>query len=259
VGLLRAAAHGIDLAVTPAFTLPTALPARGAWLGEGTPTFVPELAVSRDLGALRVATNVAYRARADERAVPNLTIGPEVVYRAGVGVRRHELVAPPFTVDASLAGATRAAAPFVSGAGDNPLEALLSLRHDLLHVPRARRRASSAAPPPPTSVSSPACACSPPHDDLDDDGVVNASDACADKAEDEDDHADGDGCPDLDNDADGVAAAADRCPNEPEDRDGHADDDGCPDADNEGDGVEDAADRCPDVAGPVEAQGYEAA
>jgi OOP family OmpA-OmpF porin len=41
-------------------------------------------------------------------------------------------------------------------------------------------------------------------------------------------------------DADGVANASDRCPDEPEDADGFEDEDGCVDRDNDGDGVLDA-------------------
>jgi outer membrane protein OmpA-like peptidoglycan-associated protein len=84
--------------------------------------------------------------------------------------------------------------------------------------------------------------------DRDHDGVPDASDACPNEAEDRDDHADEDGCPDPDNDADGIADRDDACPDAAEDLDGFEDADGCPDPDNDHDGIADAQDQCPDEA-----------
>jgi OOP family OmpA-OmpF porin len=100
----------------------------------------------------------------------------------------------------------------------------------LLGAPAAapRRRVDIVAvpppPPPPLEVQPP-----PPPPDADRDGVVDATDACPTAAEDRDDFADDDGCPDLDDDADTIADATDQCPREPETRNGFTDDDGCPD------------------------------
>ncbi|MEE8410021.1 MAG: OmpA family protein, partial [Myxococcota bacterium] len=57
-----------------------------------------------------------------------------------------------------------------------------------------------------------------------------------------------DGCPDPDNDQDGVLDAVDACPLEAEDKDGFMDDDGCPELDNDGDGIADIHDKCPNEA-----------
>jgi len=66
--------------------------------------------------------------------------------------------------------------------------------------------------------------------DTDADGIVDKLDVCPAEAEDMDDFADEDGCPDLDNDEDGVLDVADACVNEAEDADGYRDEDGCPEA-----------------------------
>jgi hypothetical protein len=270
LAMLRADDHGVDVAVVPAFTLPTAQPSGRAWLGEPGPGLVPELAVSRDLGAVRVAGNVAWRSRRGERTMGNLTIGPEFLYRAGVGVRLHDLVDVPVLVDASLSGATRASAPFVSGMGDNPLELLFSARVDLLHL-AAERGVGDAAivqgfagggagvlggtGTPDFRVLAGIRVFAPADVDHDDDGVIDTRDGCPAEAEDADGFTDGDGCVDADNDQDGHKDAVDRCPFEAEDRDGHADSDGCPEPDNDNDAVRDHDDQCPDVAGPVAGAG----
>jgi outer membrane protein OmpA-like peptidoglycan-associated protein len=103
---------------------------------------------------------------------------------------------------------------------------------------------------PPPGLSKPPVASlapdeqAPPGDDADQDGVPDATDACADAAEDPDGFEDDDGCPEPDNDGDGVRDAKDACPDEAEDPDGFEDNDGCPEPDNDGDGVADRQDRC---------------
>ncbi len=88
--------------------------------------------------------------------------------------------------------------------------------------------------------------------DRDDDGILNADDACPDQAEDRDGYQDEDGCPELDNDRDGLNDDCDKCPDQPEDMDGFQDEDGCPDPDNDGDGIIDAHDNCPDEAEDID-------
>jgi outer membrane protein OmpA-like peptidoglycan-associated protein len=86
-------------------------------------------------------------------------------------------------------------------------------------------------------------------DDKDDDGIVDAKDACVDVPEDVDTFEDADGCPDVDNDNDGIPDGSDRCPLVAEDTDGFDDADGCIDPDNDGDTVLDGDDACRDLAG----------
>lgn len=87
-----------------------------------------------------------------------------------------------------------------------------------------------------------------PLPDGDGDGVPDFDDACPGQAEDLDDFADADGCPEIDNDLDGVPDDRDKCPDRAEDTDGFDDADGCPDPDNDRDSIPDTVDRCPDTA-----------
>ncbi len=91
--------------------------------------------------------------------------------------------------------------------------------------------------------------------DRDDDGVLDAADACVTEPEDLDGSGDADGCPDPDDDFDGILDGADLCATEAEDLDGFDDRDGCPEQDNDFDGVLDGNDACPAVAGPMLARG----
>jgi outer membrane protein OmpA-like peptidoglycan-associated protein len=95
-------------------------------------------------------------------------------------------------------------------------------------------------------------------DDMDGDGISDKDDKCPYKAEDKDNFADDDGCPDHDNDGDGIPDSRDRCPGTDsdvstnfaktkEDIDGFEDADGCPEPDNDADGISDSLDKCPGV------------
>ena len=81
--------------------------------------------------------------------------------------------------------------------------------------------------------------------DVDEDGIPDAKDTCAELAEDRDGFEDSDGCPEFDNDGDGVPDGDDRCPTALEDLDDYADLDGCPDTDDDQDGIPDQKDACP--------------
>ncbi len=94
--------------------------------------------------------------------------------------------------------------------------------------------------------------------DVDEDGILDEDDECAELPEDRDGFEDHDGCPDFDNDGDGVPDDVDECPNVAEDLDEHEDEDGCPDPDNDGDGIPDTEDRCPNEPGAAGTPGAEA-
>jgi outer membrane protein OmpA-like peptidoglycan-associated protein len=91
--------------------------------------------------------------------------------------------------------------------------------------------------------------------DQDDDGVLDADDACPQVAEDIDGIEDKDGCPEDDVDEDGVPDIKDLCKQTAEDMDDFEDGDGCPDDDNDRDRLLDAQDACPLEAGPAQTQG----
>ncbi|MCG8421075.1 MAG: OmpA family protein [Proteobacteria bacterium] len=105
VQLLRSDKHVIDLAIIPAFFVPTST--SEDYFGEGAFSFAPELAVSRALGAVRMAGNLGYRTR-NGNVLGDLTVDDEIFWRLGAGYRFADAGGPPFEIDLSLTAATRA-------------------------------------------------------------------------------------------------------------------------------------------------------
>ena len=257
VRVLRARDQGVDLAIIPALTVPTGLPAgdTGNYLGEGQVTFAPELALSRTfddgvLSGLRLATNVGYRLRPEERRFANVVVGHELTFRAGVGYR---LAAMPLSLELSGNGATYAFQPFSSGFEENPLEVIGGVSYDLLPWLRGTvgvgKGIISGVGTPDVRVLAGLRLVPVDDGDRDHDGLKDDADGCPDDPEDKDGFKDDDGCPDVDNDEDGVKDVDDGAPNDPEDRDGFEDADGVPDPDNDKDGVLDVDDACPNEPG----------
>lgn len=120
VRLLRSDKHFLDLAILPAFTLPTA--SSDQYLGEGSATFVPELAISRAFGAVRLAGNLGYRAR-KQKMLFNLAVDDEIVWRLGAGYRFADAGGPPLEIDLSLGSAAKAE-NFLDRPNNNHLELL---------------------------------------------------------------------------------------------------------------------------------------
>ncbi|HEY1099022.1 MAG TPA: OmpA family protein [Myxococcota bacterium] len=272
--LLKAKDQGVDLAIIPAFTLPTGLPGGSSFTGEDQATFLPEVAVSRffadgPVAGLKLGGNFQFRYRPEDKVVLGTTFGSELVGRAGVGYRFHEQHDVPLEVDGSVVLGAAADAPFAD-ADATPAEVLAGVKYDVVRVPAAVGAgygfvlqlfggvgtAISAGIGAPDLRAFVGIRGERPTDiDFDDDGIADNKDSCPQAAEDVDGWQDGDGCPDLDNDNDGVPDVVDQCPNEMEDKDGFKDDDGCLDADNDDDGVADVEDSCADVAGPKENKG----
>lgn len=105
--VVKAADAGFDLAVIPAFTLPSAT---GEYAGDGSVTFAPEAALSKKFGETRFAANVGYRARKTQELL-NLTVDDEVFAGVGLGWKTP---GAPFAFDGSLNVATSASHPFGS-------------------------------------------------------------------------------------------------------------------------------------------------
>ena len=249
--LLRAESAFIDLAVLPTLTLPTHT-ATESFLGETSFTFVPEVVVSKQLGSVRLATNLGARLRGQEGRLGNTNIGHEVTYRVA-GAYRFEGM--PLELGASVGGAARMVQPF-STSTESPLEAIVGAAW----YPRGWLKLSGGVGAgivdgygvPDLRVFAGVQFVGR---DSDGDGVSDIDDACPTAAEDFDGFNDGDGCPDVDNDQDGVVDVDDGAPNDPEDKDGHQDADGVPDPDNDADGVLDTVDACVNVAGVVRFDG----
>lgn len=120
VRLLRSDKHVVDLAIIPAVTLPTS--SSSEYIGEDGFSFAPELAVSRAFGAIRVVSNVGYRARPNQDLF-NLSVADEIFVRVGAGYRLAENGGPPLGFDLGLALASKAA-DFLDKPSTNPAELL---------------------------------------------------------------------------------------------------------------------------------------
>ncbi|MEW5850543.1 MAG: OmpA family protein [Myxococcota bacterium] len=114
IRLLRAQDQFVDLALVPQLTLPVGLgfsavelgsshdgrpiiqpsPGVAPWgygyVSDGFPTFLPELALSRELMGFFFGGNIGLRLRRPFE-IANVTVGPELVGRAGVGFRAKKL------------------------------------------------------------------------------------------------------------------------------------------------------------------------
>jgi outer membrane protein OmpA-like peptidoglycan-associated protein len=257
VRILRAADQFVDLALIPAITVPVSSFAgvSGSYVGEEQITFAPEVAVSKNFDesgqGLRLAANLGYRLRPEERQVVNMTIGHELTYRAGA---RYHFPETAFAVEGSANGGTYAFAPFSSGFEENPLEVLGGVTYDPLPFLRVSgglgKGILSGFGTPDFRVLAGVRLIPVKDDDNDDDGIKNADDACKDEPEDKDGFEDQNGCPDPDNDQDGINDVDDGCVDVAEDKDGDRDTDGCPEdwGDADGDGLTDNVDKCKDAA-----------
>jgi len=272
----------LDIAFIPTVTLPTAALLNDIILGAGDTrymgesffTLAPELAVSRQLGQVRLAANLGYRIRPPTTAL-DLEVGSEAFYRAGVAYRFDELLSMPLELGTSLGGQSTSFNP-CAGINRNPLEWMAQVKYDVLPIlqvhagggigvlagyatPDFRVFAGAQfVPPREEAPPKPVDCAAGPEDmdgfedddhcidpDNDKDGILDTADACPLEPEDKDGHSDEDGCPDPDNDGDGILDANDKCPDAAEDADGYEDQDGCAEPDNDGDGIKDVDDKCP--------------
>lgn len=255
------------------------------FMGEEGMTFSPGVAISREIGDVRLAANLQHRFR-DEVDSYTLTLGNELIGRLAAAYRFTVMADNPTEIGASLTfdNATSTLFRGDNALSRNPVELMGDVQHKVwgpidaffggaaglvsnYGVPDYRVFAGvrfSERPPPDydfDGIRGDADRCPrdpenkngvqdddgcPDGDDTDKDGIVDAADACKDVPEDKDGVEDTDGCPE-DDDKDGIPDDKDACRAAPEDKDGFQDDDGCPDDDNDGDGVKDADDKCKDV------------
>ena len=243
----------VDVALMPSVTVPTSAP-RGSYLGEKFFTFAPELLVSREVLGIRFAGDVGYRARSLVRSA-GVTAGHEVFYRAGIGLPLSSVgLSVPLDLEASLHGGAAVVPTLLE---NTPLEGLVGVRWNAgaFNVTGAAGAGILGAPGVPDVRATLGLLWNFDFKDGDDDHVENDVDKCAEREEDPDGIADGDGCPEDDADGDGLADFVDRCPEAAEDPDAFEDADGCPDLDDDQDTVADAVDRCPRKPGKAEWQG----
>jgi outer membrane protein OmpA-like peptidoglycan-associated protein len=282
----------LDIAFIPTVTLPSASLLNDIILGAGDTrymgesffTLAPEVAVSRQIGQLRLAGNLGYRIRPPTTAV-YIDVGSEAFYRAGVAYRFNELLAVPLELGTSLGGQATSFNPF-AGINRNPLEWMAQVKYDVLPIlqvhagggvgilagygtPDFRVFAGAQFVPPRDEVPPKPTHCDAGPEDIDgfedddhcidpdndNDGILDTADACPREPEDKDGSNDDDGCPDPDNDGDGILDTADKCPDDAEDPDGYEDSDGCPEPDNDNDDILDTNDKCPLI--PEDRDGFQ--
>lgn len=229
------------------------------WSGDGTPVFSPSVLGELNVtNALRVNFSLGARFRGVARQ-PYLTVGQEMTFGAAV---TYAVVPALIDVTAEAYGSTDFGA--LPGNSNSPVELLAGVRAhptDEWHAGLALGTAISGGygaadfrgvftvsyaqvPTIADDLGDPEEVFAEPDTDADDDGIDDATDACAALAEDADSFEDEDGCPDLDDDADGIPDTSDAAPHDAEDADGFQDEDGAPDPDNDDDGIPDGDDRC---------------
>jgi outer membrane protein OmpA-like peptidoglycan-associated protein len=243
VQVLRAREQFVDLAIIPAITVPTGFPFN-SYMGEGFFSFIPEVAVSRELLGFRLGANVGARFRPDTEFF-GLNVGHELTWRVGAGYRLSELTAIPIEVQASLNGGASLIRP-LGRVNTMPMELLAGVAWeaipDLVQVTAGGGVGIVGGFGTPDARLFAAVRLAPRDRDRDKDGILDDVDQCPDDPEDKDGWEDSDGCPDPDNDGDGLLDHEDRCPNNPGPRELF----GCPEGDRDGDGIPDVIDKCPD-------------
>jgi uncharacterized protein (TIGR03382 family) len=105
IGLVRRSIVGVDVALIPAVTLPSA---DGSFRGDRGVTFQPEAAISGRTGDLRWGANLGYRMRERVKML-DLTVDDEITVNGGVGWRGQKM---PVSIEGALSFATRAGSPF---------------------------------------------------------------------------------------------------------------------------------------------------
>jgi uncharacterized protein (TIGR03382 family) len=126
--LLFARDAGVDLAIVPAFTVPS----RGSesYFGDVSLTFAPMLAASRRWSRLGLAANVGYRFRSDTPEVLGLAVVDEAFARFGASFRVNGDPARPFDLGASASLST-AGTDFFGVFNRNHAESLLGANYQL--------------------------------------------------------------------------------------------------------------------------------
>jgi hypothetical protein len=212
--------------------------APGRYIGDETPTFGGHAIVEFARDGFRITGNVGGLWRDGQRLFSTQATS-QFTYAAALGYD----ITPLVGVFGEILGGTS----FSGQVDENPLEGRLGgrLRFDDFQIDLAGGAGIVAGLGVPVFRVLGGFSWAPVRADSDGDGLNDEADACPGEAEDLDEYADQDGCPDLDNDQDGIPDDVDRCPDAAEDMDGEQDTDGCPDLDTDGDGIQDGYDSCP--------------
>ena len=215
-------------------------PAISTYVQVDVATGAPELYLGDPNGGVRAVVAVAQRFGTWELlgnlgakfATPVEIPGQRWGTRAEFGAGLHRPVYGPFGATLELFGSVPL--PPTAGAGDVPVEALLTGSYDLGRGWVLQAGGGGGLT---TGLGSPAARAFVSldrrlrsYDDRDQDTIIDRRDRCPDDPEDRDGLADEDGCPEDDLDGDTIADEVDGCPRLPETFNGLDDRDGCPDA-----------------------------
>jgi cysteine-rich repeat protein len=120
--------HGVDLAIIPAFTVPS----RGSesYFGDVTLTFAPMIALSRRIDRIGLGANFGYRLRANTPEVLGLRVVDEAFARLGASYRLNSDAEKPLDVGLSVDLST-AAADFFGIFNRNYAETLLGANYQV--------------------------------------------------------------------------------------------------------------------------------
>lgn len=126
--ILFARSHGVDLAIIPAFTLPS----RGSesYFGDVSLSFAPVLALSRRWDRLGLGANLGYRLRYNTPEVLGLEVVDEAFARFGASYRLNSDIEKPLDLGLSVALST-AAADFFGIFNRNHAESLLGANYQV--------------------------------------------------------------------------------------------------------------------------------
>ncbi len=270
---------------------------RDNYMSDGKARVQPHLLAAGDIGAFAYAAKIGVNIRPQTDQVGGSPMGSEAMFGASAGVRaaqRRILIGPEIygstVVSNSDAFLKKATTPFEVLVGAHFVPAP-DLRFNVGVGPGLTRGFGSPelrvvasieffpaikekAPPPPDRDqdgiidAEDACpdvagirtddpktnGCPPPPPDRDKDGIIDAEDACPDVAGIRTDDPKTNGCPPPppDRDKDGIIDAEDACPDTPGVATQDPKTNGCPPPppDRDKDGIIDSEDACPDVPGP---------
>jgi outer membrane protein OmpA-like peptidoglycan-associated protein len=226
--------------------------------GDGSVRFTPRLMLAGDVALFAYSARLAFNYRANDDGIAGIPTGNELQFVATAGLRvldRKLLIGPELWGSTVLQGGgafEKETTPFevVFGGHYRHHDFIFALGVGPgltrgLGAPSARVLASVEWFPEVEDAGTP----EPEPSDRDQDGVLDAADACPDTPGVKHDDPKKNGCPiDRDRDRDGIIDREDACPDDA----GEANEDptkhGCP-PDRDGDGVFDDADACPDTPG----------
>ncbi len=228
--------------------------AKTAYAGDGSARFMPRVLFAGGAGSLQYAAKVGFTYRARDDAFGGSSLGSEVVFGAGGGIRAAD---DKLLFSVELLGNTTVDDPFKTRS--TPLEGTFGIHYLLPGDLRAGAGIGSGLA---RGYGTPAVRgllgfeyapqlklAAARRPDRDKDGVPDDVDACPETAGEKTSDPHSNGCPrKTDRDKDGITDDEDACPNAPGEASDDARTNGCP-VDSDGDGIIDSVDACPRVAG----------